>query len=208
MIYDFKLIKNADYTPTYWSGGSATELITYPQNSSFAIRNFLWRLGFAKIDIDTSTFSSLPGIKRHLMVTDGSMTLTHKDRYSKKLTSYSQDFFMGDWITTTEGRCSVFNLMTRENYDGELSHITLYSNSTYNFTPTNISTSQNQIINICFYAINGLFNINVNNISTSVNARDLFTISINDYNPSISFDLYNNTQENTDIIAAIIYKTK
>lgn len=206
MKYDFKLITNRDYTQTYWSGGSATELTTYPQNSSFTGRNFLWRLGFANIDIDTSTFSSLPGIKRRLMVTNGCMTLTHQDRYSKELSPYSQDFFMGDWITTTKGRCSVFNLMTRENYDGELSHISLNSNSTYNFKKTN--SLETPITNICFYVTKGMFNIRINNIDTAVNSGDLFTIEVNDYESDLSFNLSNNTETDSDIIIAIITKTK
>ncbi len=64
MTYNINLIKNIDYTPTYWSGGMASELITYPIDSSFANRDFLWRIGCAKIDIDTSIFSNLPSIKK------------------------------------------------------------------------------------------------------------------------------------------------
>lgn len=206
MKYNYKLIKNSDYTPTYWSGGMATELTTYPPNSSFVARDFFWRLGFAKIDIDTSTFSSLPGIKRHLMVTDGSMTLTHKDKYSKELKCFSQDFFMGDWITTTKGRCSVFNLMTRENYDGELSYISLSSKDARNFTLKEYSMTKKQIINICFYALNNTFNICVNDINTVVDNGDLFII-FNEYNNfDFSFDICNNTNVNSDIIVAVITK--
>ncbi|MGN0145317.1 MAG: HutD-family protein, partial [Clostridium sp.] len=43
MNYNIKITKNTDYSPTYWSGGMASELITYPEGSSFAERNFLWR---------------------------------------------------------------------------------------------------------------------------------------------------------------------
>jgi len=45
MNYNVELIKQENYKPTFWSGGTATELITYPLNSDYASRNFLWRLG-------------------------------------------------------------------------------------------------------------------------------------------------------------------
>lgn len=56
MNYDVELIREKSYKPTFWSGGMATELITYPVDSDYASRNFLWRLGIAKIDIPESTF--------------------------------------------------------------------------------------------------------------------------------------------------------
>lgn len=49
MNYDVELIREKSYKPTFWSGGMATELITYPVDSDYASRNFLWRLGIAKL---------------------------------------------------------------------------------------------------------------------------------------------------------------
>lgn len=206
MNYNYKIIKNTDYTPTYWSGGMATELTTYPAGSSFAKRDFLWRLGFAKIDIDTSTFSSLPGIKRHLMVTDGFMILSHKDKYSKELKPFSQDFFMGDWNTTTEGRCSVFNLMTRESYDGSISHIELCPHDIYNFEYTFDLNSTSKIKNLCFYPICGSFKMNLNNENVTVNYGDLLILSFTDVPSNISFEISNLVNSSAHIISALITK--
>lgn len=207
MNCNYKLIKNTDYTPTYWSGGMATELTTYPSGSSFSKRDFLWRLGFAKIDIDKSTFSSLPGIKRHLMVTDGCMTLSHKDRYSKELKPFSQNFFMGDWITTIDGRCSVFNLMTRENYDVSLSHIEILPHSSNKFDNINLE-STSKLISICLHPICGSFNIEINEDVISTNCGDLLIISYPDSDSSISIKLNNNINDKTDIIEAVITKNE
>lgn len=206
MNYSYKIIKNDDYTPTYWSGGIATELTTYPLGSSFSNRDFLWRLGFAKIDIDTSTFSILPGVKRYLMVTDGSMILSHKDRYSKELKPFSQDFFMGDWNTTTEGRCSVFNLMTRKNYDGSLSHIEVLPHNTYNFKCNVDLKSISKIINLCFYPICGSFKVNLNNEYVTVNYGDLLILSFTDIPSNMSFEIINLVNSSTHIISALITK--
>lgn len=204
MDYNIRLIKNDSYTPTYWSGGMATELITYPQNSSFAKRDFLWRMGYAKIDIDTSTFSSLPGIKRHLMVTEGHMTLTHKDRYSKLLKPFNQDFFMGDWTTITEGRCSVLNLMTRENYDGTLTHINLSKENQADFKYTYPENST--IIAICIHPLNINIKCKIDEQYFEVNKGDLLYINIinSDILPKVIF--INSDTNSAEIITGIIFK--
>ena len=83
MNYNVELIRQENYKPTFWSGGMATELITYPLDSDYTSRNFLWRLGVAKIDILESTFSTLPNVSRKFMVTEGQITLDHENKYIK-----------------------------------------------------------------------------------------------------------------------------
>lgn len=206
MNYRIRLINNTCYTPTYWSGGMATELITYPESSSFAERNFLWRMGFAKIDIDTSSFSSLPGVKRHLMVTDGEMTLFHQDRYSKLLKPFDEDFFMGDWVTTTKGRCSVLNLMTREDYDGTLTHIsvknkeTKYLDFTYNINNTPISA--------CIYSLNGDIVLNIEDCTYDIKKGDLLCIDIMDSAQLPDVKLINSQTDSIDLVLSMIFKNK
>lgn len=205
MDYNIRLIKNDSYTPTYWSGGMAAELITYPESSSFAGRDFLWRMGCAKIDIDTSTFSLLPGIKRHLMVTEGQMTLAHKDRHTKLLTKFDQDFFMGDWSTTTEGRCSVLNLMTRENYEGMLVHIHLSKDKKTDFTCSHMENSS--IAALCIYPLNSSINMNCDSRLIQINKNDLLCIDnilSSKLLPKLQFSVHDS--ESADIIIGVIYK--
>ncbi|WP_294406965.1 HutD family protein [uncultured Clostridium sp.] len=205
MDYNIRLIKNDSYTPTYWSGGMAAELITYPHSSSFAARDFLWRMGCAKIDIDTSTFSSLPGIKRHLMVTDGEMTLAHKDRYCKLLKKFDEDFFMGDWTTTTEGRCLVLNLMTREDYDGMLVHLNISKDKKAEYASSPIEKAT--IIAICVYPLNSNVNMEFDNKSIEINKNDLLCIDSiisSQLIPKLQFSI--SDEETADIVVGIIYK--
>lgn len=204
MNYNIKLIKNTDYSPTYWSGGMATELITYPESSSFADRNFLWRMGFAKIDIDTSTFSSLPGIKRHLMVTEGDMTLTHKDKYSKLLKPFTQDFFMGDWTTTTEGRCSVLNLMTRENYDGNLFHISISKENKFDFEYTYPQNST--VVSICIHPLNTSIKSKIDSNFFNISKGDLLCIEVYDSNILPQIEFINSDEYECQIICSVIFK--
>ncbi|MBL4930572.1 HutD family protein [Clostridium paridis] len=204
MKYKVELLKEKNYKPTFWSGGMATELTTYPLNSDYASKNFLWRLGVAKIDIPESTFSSLPNVLRKFMVIEGNITLDHEDRYKKLLNPFEQDDFMGDWITKTYGTASVFNLMTRENYSGELLHLNINPSIKLKF---DYKTSLNKdLVSICFYTVSGGFNTTINDTVFNSFKNDLLIVNCVNLDYTHEFMLCNNTSEITDIIVSIIYR--
>ncbi|OBR93308.1 protein Ves [Clostridium ragsdalei P11] len=203
MNYNVELLRQESYKPTFWSGGMATELTTYPLNSDYASKNFLWRLGVAKIDIAESTFSNLPKVSRKFMVIEGKITLDHENRYKKLLNSFDQDNFMGDWKTKTYGKASVFNLMTRENYNGELLHLNISPNKQLKFehkTPLN-----KDLVAICFYTVNGGFVSTINDKVFETVKNDLILINCVNSSHNHEFMLSNNTSEITNIIVSIIY---
>lgn len=205
MNYNVELIKQENYKPTFWSGGMATELITYPLNSDYASRNFLWRLGVAKIDILESTFSNLPNISRNFMVIEGQIILDHENKYTKLLNSFDQDNFMGDWKTKTYGSASVFNLMTKEDYHGELIHLNFNSKKQFNFK---YETSLNKdLVAICFYVVNGSFKSSINNKVFKVNPNDLLLIDCINSSFVHEFIFSSDSLDITNIIASIIYRS-
>lgn len=203
MKYNIKLLKEENYKPTFWSGGMATELITYPSSSDFASKNFLWRLGFAKIDIPESTFSELPKVSRKFMVIEGAITLQHENRYEKHLASFEQDHFMGDWKTKTSGKASVFNLMTRENYSGELLHINIGPGNKFlfNYNPE----ADKSLVAFCFYTVRGGFNSTIDDKVYETVKNDLLVINPTNSEHIHEFLIFNATSEITDIIVSIIY---
>lgn len=204
MKYNVELLRQENYKPTFWSGGMATELTTYPLNSDYASQNFLWRLGVAKIDITESTFSNLTKVSRKLMVIEGSITLDHEDRYKKLLNIFEQDDFMGDWKTKTYGKATVFNLMTRENYKGDLVHVNIDPNKQVKLEYK--ASLNKDLIAICFYTVNGGFNCIIDDKTFEAVKNDLLLIncvaSVNNH----EFMFSNNTSETTNIIASIIYR--
>lgn len=204
MKYNVELLKQENYKPTFWSGGMATELTTYPPNSDYASKNFLWRLGIAKIDIPESTFSSLPKVSRKFMVIEGKITLDHENKYKKLLNSFEQDDFMGDWKTKTYGKASVFNLMTRENYNGELIHLSINPGKQLKFQHKTLLNKD--LASICFYTVNGGFNSTINDKVFETVKNDLILINCVNSNYTHEFMLSNNTSEITDIIVSIIYR--
>ena len=118
MVMNYQIIKAVSYITSQWNGGSTTELFIYPTTSKYATRNFNFRLSTATVNIEESTFTSLPGITRTLMVLDGEMTLAHKGHHTAKLGRFDSDNFKGDWNTFSKGKCSDFNLMTMGNTQG------------------------------------------------------------------------------------------
>lgn len=205
MNYNVELIREENFKPTFWSGGMATELITYPENSDYASRNFLWRLGVAKIDILESTFSNLSKVSRKFMVIEGQITLNHENKYEKSLNSFEQDDFMGDWNTRTYGKASVFNLMTRENYQGELIHLSIPPKKHINFQYD--AQINKDLIAICFYVVNGTFKATLNDKEFKVNANDLIKIDYISSSFSHEFAFYNESSNITDIVGSIIYRS-
>ena len=203
MSYHVELIKQENYKPTFWSGGMATELITYPSNSDYASRNFLWRLGVAKIDILESTFSTLPNISRKFMVIEGQIKLDHENKYTKLLNAFEQDGFSGDWKTKTYGCASAFNLMTNENYHGELIHLNIRPRKQFNFK---YEPPQNKdLVVICFYVVHGSFKTTINNNIFEVNPHDLLLIDCTNSKLTYDFMLSSESLGITDIVASIIY---
>ena len=205
MNYNVELIREENFKPTFWSGGMATELITYPQNSDYASRNFLWRLGVAKIDILESTFSTLPNVSRKFMVIKGQITLFHENKYTKLLNVFDQDSFMGDWNTKTQGKASVFNLMTKENYHGELIHLDITPKKQIEFKYKFLLDKD--LIAICFYVVNGGFETTLNSKVIRVNLNDLLLMDFTNSSFMDNLIFSSNSLEVTNIVASIIYRS-
>lgn len=126
---NLKILKKSDFITTKWSDGDTTQLYIYPEDGSYAERNFSFRLSTATVTNEKSTFTKLNGVSRELMILSGEMKLEHYGRYSKVLKEFEQDSFMGDWDTISYGKVIDFNLMTKEGCTGRLENIKVASGS-------------------------------------------------------------------------------
>ena len=115
-----EVIREQDQKTSQWSGGTTTELFLYPKNGSYADRNFLFRLSSAYCQDSESVFTSLPGVKRILMVLDGRISLCHQGKRKVTLEPGDQDHFTGDETTKSAGSCVDFNLMMKQDTEGNL----------------------------------------------------------------------------------------
>jgi environmental stress-induced protein Ves len=116
----FSIIKSDSLITSSWSGGTTTELYIFPQTANYQKRDFLFRLSTATVEVEKSTFTSLPGISRQLMILSGVTTISHKGKYAKQLNKFDIDEFVGDWETSSEGMCTDFNLMTKGTTHGNI----------------------------------------------------------------------------------------
>lgn len=188
-----KIIKKDELSSSKWSGGTTTQLYIYPENELYENRNFTFRISSAKVDLEESTFTKLPNIKRRIMILDGKLKLIHENHHSVTLEKFQQDTFYGDWNTKSYGKVTDFNLMLNDNADGFIEYINLenekiinpYKNDKYNNTTE------------VFYCVRGKINISINNEREQLEAGDVAIIK-NIYNLEIK--LNNMDKFNSDII--------
>jgi len=117
----YTIVKSDKFETINWSGGTSTQLYIYPEDAKYQARNFDFRISSAKVEVEQSSFTFLPGISRKIMILEGDITIAHQNHYTKKLEQFDLDAFEGDWKTTSMGKCTDFNLMTAKNTRGELS---------------------------------------------------------------------------------------
>lgn len=131
MEYKIELIKKEAQKTSLWSGGTTTELCISPRSAEYSKRNFNWRLSSAVVELEESTFTSLPGVDRHIMIIEGEMDLRHEGHYNLHLSPYQKDFFKGDWVTNSKGRVRDFNLMLANGYKGNIDSIRILDEIIY-----------------------------------------------------------------------------
>lgn len=125
MSYSIQVAKKAEQVTTNWSGGTTTQISIYPCHADYGQRDFTWRLSTATVDLEHSTFTSLSGFSRILMVLEGEVRLVHAGHHSADLKFLQQDSFSGDWSTQSFGQVRDFNLMMAPNCQGKLHALTV-----------------------------------------------------------------------------------
>ena len=84
-----------DYAVSRWSGGTTTQIALFPPESSYAGRDFLWRVSSAVVEDGESAFTPLPDYDRHLMLLEGSLLLRHDGGEPLPLDPYQPHAFDG-----------------------------------------------------------------------------------------------------------------
>ncbi|WP_103068594.1 HutD/Ves family protein [Aquimarina sediminis] len=164
------LITSDNFITNNWSGGTTTQFFMNPPTADYKKLNFDFRLSMATVVIDTSVFTSLPGISRTLMVLDGEITLDHKNKHSKHLTPLDSDHFEGGWKTTSTGKCTDFNLMTSGNTTGKLAGHTIKENNSIQYPSQDIWDW------VFIYNYSGKATITVNEQIYTIHQSDLLVI--------------------------------
>jgi environmental stress-induced protein Ves len=171
---NIEVVKRSQYRTSEWSGGTTTELLIYPGDSSYSERSFKWRISSAEVEASESEFTRLPGITRHIMVTVGRIILEHENRYRKVLEPFQQDSFMGDWKTVSRGRATDFNLMLAVGFTGSLEACFLEEGEQIEIA---LDKEKDEKVTDIFYALDGSLEIAVDKQKFNIEEKDLLQVT-------------------------------
>ena len=109
-----------DYKVGLWSGGSTTELFIWPEGADYGKRKFSFRVSSAKVDLEESDFTPLPGVTRYITPLSGGFTLTHPGCDPVVMGPVDEPYrFSGEISTHCVGKATDFNLMLK-GVEGEM----------------------------------------------------------------------------------------
>jgi environmental stress-induced protein Ves len=204
MSYTFELIRKADQSTSNWSGGTTTQIAIFPKNTAYAERNFTWRISSARVELEESEFTSLPGIWRLIMVLDGEMRLEHTGHHTTYLKRFDQDSFSGDWTTKSFGKVRDFNVMLANNSTGKLSATSLASHESAAVEIHNFDPKQFPQMTSAFYCVDGSVTVTITNDVFELTAGDMLLITSGEPNKSLPVLITNNTNASTYIVRSDI----
>ncbi|WP_055667750.1 HutD family protein [Desnuesiella massiliensis] len=206
MSYTMKVIRKEELFTGKWSGGTTTELLIYPEDAKYSHRNFKWRISSAKVEIEESIFTHLPGIERVIMVLEGELELHHEGHHSIKIKEFQKDRFSGDWITKSYGMVTDFNLMMSSGCRGELHSISLPAGQVKEIHTSNFNEKDFSNITEVFYCVGGVVDIFVkDNANIYLNKGDLLQITRESASTSTTLAFSNNNQEEVKLIKTVVY---
>lgn len=165
------ILKEEDFKTSQWKGGKTTELFIFPENSKYKEQNFDFRISSARIETENSEFTELTDYLRILMVLNGEIFIKHEDYHSKNLKKFDIDAFHGSWKTTSQGKCTDFNIMTNENYTSSIKHQTLLIDK-----KININKNSDFLF---LYIYSGNVKINTSNRTLFLNKNNMLVLDKN-----------------------------
>lgn len=186
------LTKRFELKTAQWAGGTTTQLAIYPATAEYQKFNFDFRISYATVEIEESTFTFMPGVTRHLMILKGSLEIDHTGRYKKQLNRFDIDTFNGEWPTTAKGKVTDFNLMTRGETRGALKALVIGAGMEKVLHPDDANY-------IGIYLLNGKAKVKFNGDEAELNEGD-FALVKRDVNEDL---LLSSDTESEIIIAKV-----
>lgn len=114
-----KIVTEADFLISDWSGGTTTQLFIFPEGTTLAGRDFDWRISSAVIQTEESDFTPFDGYERILIPLKGKLEMEHQTPNGvirQNVNQFELARFSGSWPTKGKGKLTDFNLIFRPNY--------------------------------------------------------------------------------------------
>lgn len=114
----YTIYKKSDNLNGHWAGGESKELAVFPDHSSYAGRNFIWRLAVMSSDKDEAGMAKLEDYNRVIMVLQGEAVISYEGQRVARLAELEQDRTDGEWKTKIYGQTTVLDLLVRKGCEG------------------------------------------------------------------------------------------
>lgn len=124
-------VKPETYIISQWAGGTTTQMAIWPPTATYASRRFAYRISRASVEVESSSFTVLPGVQRFLAITEGRLDLKHHEGNWIRLMPYEVHGFDGGDQTQAVGCVKDFNLMLSNGATGEMLSIILGEGEVY-----------------------------------------------------------------------------
>ena len=114
-----KIVTEADFLISDWSGGTTTQLFISPEGASLAGRDFDWRISSAVIQTEESDFTLFDGYERILIPLKGKLEMEHQTPNGvirQNVNQFELARFSGSWPTKGKGKLTDFNLIFKPSY--------------------------------------------------------------------------------------------
>lgn len=201
MSYSIEIIRKSEQKTNCWSGGTTTQLAIYPKDASYNDRNFKWRISSAKVETPESTFTSLSGFWRLIMIIDGQMHLEHENHHSISLNPFEQDSFSGEWTTHSYGKVTDFNLMMTGGCKGKLIAIELLKGKNIKIIDSHeLYANEFTLSTEGFYCVNDHVSITIAEKEIVLQKGDLLLINLEKTSQKLPLRIFNKTQNAIHII--------
>ncbi|MNK02245.1 HutD [compost metagenome] len=131
-FFDMKVIRQADFSSSKWSGGTTTQWVISPENASLQERNFDWRISSAQVETEESDFTLFEGYERILIPLEGTLEMEHQTpngSIRQKVGEFELARFSGSWPTKGKGKLTDFNLIFKSIYNPKI-HISSFGEET------------------------------------------------------------------------------
>lgn len=208
MINSIEIIRKEQQKTTTWTGGTTTELAIYSKGTAYSERNFMWRLSSARVEVENSTFTSLSGIWRLIMVVEGEMALEHENQHSTYLKPFEQDSFSGEWVTKSTGKVKDFNLMLARGCKGKLEAAKIEKEDLFEINEES-SNFNDEFISLteAFYIVKGNIAVVINKTEKfDLNEGDLLLINMDRKSNDLNIKINAEDEQGASIIrASILY---
>lgn len=203
-----RVMHKNEFERSRWSGGITTELAIWPEEANYPGGPFAWRISTARVEVEDSVFTPLPGKKRVLMVLEGAVRLEHEGHHNVDLGMFEMDTFSGDWKTKSYGKCTDFNLIMDDTCFGELMHLTIPPGASYNVALQSDREFDRyySMVTEAFYCLKGQAKVQfANGYMVNLQRGDLLSYYSHVEGDKVSFKILNDHRDDADFVRTLIY---